>query len=187
MNVNAVLINKATKQIVKYGPYPNEDITPLLPEVDIDPSYEWLIQYIPYAEPDYDSRLYLLVTNLPDLEYLNIFPNHSLYPGIKEYKITYTLEKRSTADIKISIENLEKEANNLIWSEATHKDKMMLMLAASNKKASGQTLNETEQTYLDEMLTITTKIAKNTANKLLLFEAITANQEPNIELGWERI
>ncbi len=182
--IPSVLIRKSTKEIIKHALYPRAEITPFL-EGEIDPDYEWLIEYIPYTEPDYDSRIYLMVTNLPDLEALSSFPYHPEYPEIKAYQITYTPEKRSKEDIIISINNAEKEANSLVWSEAIHKDKMMLMLAASNKKANGQQLNSIEQANLDEMDNIAVKISKNLANKNLLISQVNTNQEPNIDLGWE--
>jgi len=186
MSVPSVLIRKSTKEIIKHALYPRENVTPFL-EGEIDPDYEWLIVYTPYTEPDYDSRIYIMVTNLPNLEFLNSFQDHPDYPGIKAYQVTYSPEKRSVDEIIISINNAEKEFNNLIWSEAIHKDRMLLMLAAADKKTNGQELNSTEQEYLNDMTNIAVKVSKNLANKNLLISQVNLNQEPNIDSGWESL
>lgn len=184
--IPSVLIQKSTKSILKYAPYPKLEVTPFL-EGEIDPDLEWLVIHIPHAEPDYDSRIYILATNLPDLEFLNSFPEHPDYQGIKSYQITYTPEKRSEEDIIISIDNAEKEANNLIWSEGIHKDKMLLMINASTKAATGAILNSEEETLLEDMNAIAVKLSKNKANRNLLVSQINTNQVPNIDLGWESV
>ena len=184
--IPSVLIQKSTKSILKYAPYPKLEVTPFL-EGEIDPDLEWLVIHIPHAEPDYDSRIYILATNLPDLEFLNSFPEHPDYQGIKSYQITYTPEKRSEEDIIISIDNAEKEANNLIWSEGIHKDKMLLMINTSTKAATGAILNSEEETLLEDMNAIAVKLSKNKANRNLLVSQINTNQVPNIDLGWESV
>lgn len=182
MSVPAVLVRRSTKEIIKHGEYPRAD---MLPVEGLDPDYEWLIKHTPFAEPDYDPRIYIMVTNLPNLEDLASFQEHPLYPGIKEYRITYTPEKRSNEEIIISIRNAEKEANDLIWTEGEHKDKMMLMMNASTKAASGAQLNSFEQSLLVDMNTIAEKLSKNEDNRNILVAQVNANQEPNIDSGWE--
>ena len=184
--IPSVLIQKSTKSILKYAPYPKLEVTPFL-EGEIDPDLEWLVIHIPHAEPDYDSRIYILATNLPDLEFLNSFPEHPDYQGIKSYQITYTPEKRSNEDIIISIDNAKKDANDLIWREGEHKDKQILMMQASLKASTGATLNDYEQTLINEMDTIVVKLSKNEANRNLLVSQINTNQVPNIDLGWESV
>jgi len=184
--IPSVLVQKSTKSILKYAPYPKLDVTPFL-EGELDPDLEWLIIHIPNAEPEYDSRIYLMVTNNPNLDNLNSFPEHPNYPGIKAYQITYSPEKRSKEEIIISIDNAEKEANNLIWSEGEHKDKQILMMQASLKASTGSTLNSYEQSLLDEMNIVVVKLSKNNANRNLLVEQINLNQVPNIDSGWESV
>lgn len=182
--VPAVLVRKSTKEIIKHDLYPREDMQPV---EGMDPDYEWLIQYIPYAEPDYDPRIYLMVTNLPDLAFLDSFSGHPQYPGLKGYTITYSPEKRPKAEIIVSIENTEKEMNNLVYSESSHKDDTVLMTSAIYKATTGATLTEQEQSYVNKLLAINLKISKNLANKNLLVGQVNSNQEPNIDLGWEKL
>lgn len=186
MSVSSVLVKKSTKSILKYAPYPRLEIIPF-PEGDLDPDLEWLIIHTPYPEPDHDPRIYMMVTNEPDLNFLDSFQEHPDYSGIKAYQITYFPEKRSNEDIIISIDNAEKEANNLIWSEGEHKDKQVLMMQASLKAATGSILNNYEQSLVDEMNEVVVKLNKNRANKELLISQINLNLVPNIDSGWESV
>jgi hypothetical protein len=184
MSVPSVLVQKSTKSILKFADYPRLEVTPFL-EGEIDPDLEWLVVNIPFPEPDYDPRIYILGTNIPNLDQLETFPDHPLYSGIKAYQITYTPERRSNEAIIVSIDNAEKEANNLIWSEGVHKDKMLLMLNASAKAATGALLNEEEEILLNDMNAIAVKLSKNKDNRNILVDQVIANQVPNIDAGWE--
>ncbi len=184
MSVPSVLVQKSTQSILRFAPYPRLEITPF-PEGDLDPDLEWLIIHEPFAEPIYDSRIYIMVTNNPDLNFLDTFQDHPLYPGIKAYQITYSPEKRSKEEIIISIDNAEKEANNLVWSEGVHKDKMLLMMNASTKAATGALLNSEEEQLLDDMAAVAVKLSKNRDNRNILVSMINANLVPNIDAGWQ--
>lgn len=183
MSVEAVLVQKSTKSIIKHGLYPRAD---MMPVEGLDPDYEWLIKNIPYPEPDYDPRIYIMGTNLPDLEFLEIFAEHPEYSGVREYKITYSPEKRPQDDIIRAIENAEKEANGLVFSEGVHKDESIFMMNAIHKDAKSLDLTPQEQSYVDKLSEINVKISKNLSNKLLLVSQVNANQEPNIDSGWEK-
>jgi len=183
MSVPAVLVRKSTKQIIKDDVYPRADMSAI---EGMDPDYEWLVKHIPYAEPAYDPRIFIMVTQLPDLEGLESFAEHPSYPGIREYKITYSPEKRPNEDIIRSIENAQKEANNLIFSEAVHKDEMAFMVNAVHKDAKGQTLTTEEQDQIDKLAIVTVNLAKNADNKEIQIAQVLANQEPNIDSGWEK-
>lgn len=146
MSVPAVLVRKSTKQIIKEDVYPRADMQPVQ---GLDPDYEWLVKHVPFAEPPYDPRIYIMATNLPDLASLELFEEHPNYPGLREYRITYSPERRPDADIIRSIENAEKEANNLVFSEAVHKDKMAFMLNSVHKDAKSLELTIEEQDQID--------------------------------------
>lgn len=183
MSVPAVLVRKSTKQIIKEALYPNADMSPV---IGLDPDYEWLVKHVPFAEPDYDPRLYVMVRVLPDLEFLEDFAQHPQYPGIREYKITFNPVKRSNEEIIISIRNAEKEANDLVFSEAVHKDEYAFMLNSVHKDGKGLALNETEQGHIDKLSLVTVKLAKNKDTAEIKIAQVEADQEPNIDEGWER-
>lgn len=184
MVVASVLVKKSTKSIIKYADYPSAEIVPIL---DIDPDYEWLIKNIPFPEPDYDSRVFIMQTNLPDLEFLNDFQEHPLYAGIREYRITYTPNKRPNDEIIMAIENAEKEANDSVWSEAVHKNEMARMLNSVHKQGQNITLSVDEQGYINKLAAINMKLAKNLDTKNIKLLQVVNGQEPNIDEGWEKI
>ncbi|MNF41649.1 hypothetical protein D3C85_538410 [compost metagenome] len=183
MSVPAVLIRKSTKEIIKQDMYPRADMQPVQ---GLDPDYEWLVKHIPFAEPDYDSRIFIMVTQLPDLNFLENFQQHPDYVGIREYRITYSPEKRPNEDIIRSIENAEKEANDLVWKESEHKDGNMFMMNSVYKDAKGLELTAEEQAQIDKLNLVTVNLAKNKATKEIKIAQVLVNQEPNIDEGWER-
>lgn len=183
MSVEAVLVQKSEKRIIKHDLYPREDMMPI---EGMDPDYEWLIKNIPFAEPMYDPRIYIMVTNLPDLELLNSFQEHPQYPGIRAYTITYSPEKREKAEIITAIDNAEKEANNLVFSEAVHKDEIVFMMNSVHKDSKSLALTPQEQAQIDKLTVINMKLAKNKDNRNILVNMVNAGLEPNIDEGWER-
>lgn len=183
MSVPAVLVRKSTKQIIKEDLYPRADMSPI---EGLDPDYEWLVKNIPFAEPDYDSRIYLMATNFPDLANLAIFGEHPNYVGLREYRITYTPERRADLDIIRSIENAEKAANELVFSEAVHKEEMAFMVNSVHKDAKGLSLTTDEQDQIDKLALVTVALAKNKDNKDNKIIQVEAGQVPNIDLGWEK-
>ena len=182
MSVPAVLIRKSTKEIIKEGVYPREDMTPI---EGGDPDYEWLIKYTPYAEPQYDSRIYIMSDNTPVGDALLTCPEHPLYVGLKAYTHTYTPVRRPDIDIIRSIENAEKEANNGVFSEAVHKDAIAFMVNAVHKDAKGQILTTEEQEQIDKLAIVAVNLAKNADAKEIKIAQVTAGQVPNIDAGWE--
>lgn len=182
MSSIAVLVQKSTKRIIKHDLYPRQD---MLPVEGLDPDYEWLIEHIPFPEPVYDPRIYIMVTNLPDLNFLESFEQHPLYPGVREYRVTFMPEKRPNEDIIRAIENAEKEANNLVFSEAVHKDQMAFMLSSVYKDAKSLDLTVEEQSQIDKLSDVTVKLAKNKDNAAIKIGQVLAGQEPNINEGWE--
>lgn len=183
MSVPAVLVRKSTKQIIKEDVYPNSDMQPVQ---GMDPDYEWLVKHVPFAEPPYDPRIYVMATNLPDLAGLEDFQEHPSYPGLREYRITYSPEKRPNEDIIRSIENAEKEANNQVFSEAVRKDQMAFMLSSVRKEGKNLDLTEEEQLQISKLEAVTVNLAKNKDNAANKIAQVIAGQEPNIDLGWEK-
>jgi hypothetical protein len=76
--VPSVLIQKSTKEIIKHSDYPRSDMQPVQ---GMDPDFEWLIVHLPFLEPPYDPRVYIMQTDLPDLQFLSEFQEHPNYQG----------------------------------------------------------------------------------------------------------
>lgn len=180
--VPSVLIRKSTKEIIKHDFYPRSDMQPVQ---GLDPDYEWLIKHIPFAEPPYDPRIYIMVTQLPDLQFLDEFQEHPSYSGLREYRITFSPEKRSNDEIIMAIENAEKSANDIVFSESEHKDAFSLMLSTVRKDAKNIELTADEQLRLEKVDSVAEKISKNRDNASIKIAQVLANHEPNIDEGWE--
>jgi hypothetical protein len=183
MSVPAVLILKSTKEIIKEDVYPRAD---MLPVEGLDPDYEWFVKHVPYVEPPYDPRIYIMEDQFPDLDLIDDFQEHPLYPGVREYRILFKPIRRINDDIIRSIENAKKEANNLVNSEAVHKDEFAFMMNSVYKDSKGHTLTIEEQEQIDKLQIMAVNLAKNedaAANKIA---QVIAGQVPNIDEGWEK-
>jgi len=183
MSVPAVLIRKSTKQIIKEDLYPRADMSAI---EGMDPDYEWLVKYTPFAEPPYDSRIYIMDEKTPVGEELLVCPPHPNYTGLKAYSLTFTPIRRPDSDIIRSIENAQKEANNGVFSEAVHKDEFAFMLNSIHKDAKGQILTIEEQDQIDKLAIVTVNLAKNQDAAENKIAQVIAGQVPNIDLGWEK-
>jgi hypothetical protein len=183
MSVPAVLIRKSTLEIIKEADYPRIDNQPV---EGLDPDYEWLVKHIPYNEPDYDPRIYIMETLLPDLQFLSEFEEHPDFDGVREYRISFNPKRRENDEIIREIENAEKSANELVFSEAVHKDQLTSMLNAVHKDAKSLSLTTEEQEYIDKLAIINVAIAKNKDNKEILIAKVSTNQVPNIDSGWQK-
>jgi len=183
MSVPAVLIRKSTKQIIKHADYPKADLTPFTVG-EIDPDYEWLIKHIPFAEPDHDSRIYIMEDVMPDLNFLVDFQEHPSYPGIREYRMTFNPIKRPNESIILEIENAEKQANGLIFSEVVHVKEFALMMNSIYKDANNLTLNADEQAKIDRLSVVNVKFLQNQDTKNIKIQQVTDGLEPNIDEGW---
>lgn len=185
MSVPAVLIQKSTLLPVNHAMYPREDMTPFAVG-EIDPDYFWLIKNTPYAEPLFDSRIYEIKDIVPIGEELLNCPSHPIYPEHKAYNHTFELVKRPNEEIFVSIENAEKEANNLLNSEAQHKDSFVFMMSSISKRSQGYALTEMEQESADKLDGLVVKLAKNASEKENKIAMVVAGLIPNIETGWEK-
>ncbi len=183
MSVPAVLIRKSTKQIIKHADYPKADLSPFA-EGEIDPDYEWLIKHTPFAEPTYDSRIFIMEDVMPDLNFLAEFQEHPSYPGIREYRMTFNPIKRSDESIILEIENAETMANSSIFSEVTHVREFALMMNSIYKDAKSLALNAEEQAKIDHLNSVNTKFLQNQDTKNIKIAQVNAGLEPNIDEGW---
>ena len=108
MGTPAVLIRKSTGEIIKHADYPREDMQPI---AGLDSDLEWLVEYIPYVQPDYDSRIFVLLTT----ESVTTKP-HPEWNWLNQYQITYSTVKRPESEITEAIVNAETDANSKIFS-----------------------------------------------------------------------
>jgi polyhydroxyalkanoate synthesis regulator phasin len=179
MGTPAVLIRKSTGEIIKHADYPREDMQPIS---GLDPDLEWLIKYKPFVAPDYDSRIFVL----NQTEEMTAIP-HPDYPLLNQYRITFSTTKRVVDEIKVSIENAEREANENIFPYAKQLKILTLGLGVLFRRVEGMTLTTKETAVKDKILKLAVNVWKNDQALQNKIKELTAGLEPNIDEGWEKI
>jgi hypothetical protein len=182
--IPCVLVRKSTKTILNPNcNYPREDGEPV---VGLDPDLLYLAKHTPYAEPEYDPRIYILVTVLPDLATIDFdtIPSHPDWPNIKEYLITYSTERRPEEEIAISIDNAESLANQGVFPSEVQTKSMLLAISSLIKLQNGLTLNTDEQANIDSVVTYSATIWANDQINKAKKAAITEAQVPDIDEGF---
>lgn len=176
MTVPATLRRISTGEILKRGILPNSpDISP----VGLDPDLEWLIDYTPYAMPDYDPRVFQLVT-----EFAPTQTAHPLYPLYNQYLITYRTEKREADYVKSQAEAKERERLE-VNVDYTQRDKLVLLgLAVLFRSLDGLELNAKETVIRNRVMTAAVNLWKNDARVQELKAQIDAGQEIDLDEGW---
>ena len=178
MGTPAVLIRKSTGEIIKHADYPRLDMQPV---EGLDPDLEWLIKYIPYVQPDYDSRIYVL----NQTEEVTAIP-HSDYSHLNKYKITFSTVKRVNTDIETAVVNAENEANSHVVKYTDQLKIMVLGLGVLFRNVAGMTLTAKEIAIKDKVLALAVKVWKNDTAMRNKIAEIVAGTEPNIDEGWVR-
>lgn len=176
MSVPAVLLRKSTGEIIKHDTYPSITVEPLL---GLDSDLEWLIKYIPYSKPAYDPRIYQLVTSE---EVTSI--EHPDYPGLNQYLITYSTQKRPPAEIETAVKNAEQIANNQILPNQRQLKLIILSLGILFRKVEGLQLDQKEQVIADKAVNAAVSMWQNDQNLRTKIQEIANGQEPNIDDGW---
>jgi len=179
MSVPAVLIRISTGEIIKHDTYPQALIEPI---ETLDPDLKWLIKYTPYDVPDYDSRVFSLVTTQEITEVA-----HPDYPLMDQFLITYNTQKRSVEEITTHIENAETDANENLLPYQQRVKLLTLGLGVLIRKTDGLTLTNKEIAIQDKIVTAAVKIWKNDNELKLKLQQLTDGIEPEIDAGWENV
>lgn len=179
MSLPSVLIRKSTGEIIKHANYPREDMQPI---TGLDPDLEWLVKRELFKQPDYDSRIFILnqneeITTKADEEFIHL----------NKYEISYTTEKRSDDEIKFSIENAERNANEQLFPFEKQMKLLLLGVGVLFRKIEGMTLNEKEQTIADAITATSVQMWKNDQATIDKKIDVDDGIEPNIDEGWEKI
>lgn len=179
MSVPAVLIRISTGEIIKHDSYPQAVIEPI---ETLDPDLKWLIKYTPYDVPDYDSRVFSLVTTQEITEVA-----HPDYPLMDQFLITYNTQKRSVEEITTHIENAETDANENLLPYQQRVKLLTLCLGVLIRKTDGLTLTNKEIEIQDKIVTAAVKIWKNDNELKLKLQQLIDGIEPEIDAGWENV
>jgi len=178
MSLPSVLIRKSTGEIIKRSNYPREDMQPI---VGLDPDLKWLIERELFKEPTYDSRIYVLTKN----EKITTTPDEE-YPHLDKFEITYSTDKRDDNEIKLSIENAERNANEQLLPFEKQMKLLLLGVGVLFRKIEGMQLNKKEQAIADEITNTSVQMWKNDQTTIDKKQEIDDEKEPNIDDGWEK-
>lgn len=182
MIVNGLLLDKTTRQIVNRTTI-NTDTA----NNNLDPNYLWMIERYTNTPPSYDSRIYILDTNLPDLTVdLATIPDHPDHAGYKEYLVEYALTKRVNSEIEGAVYNAEKLANNGLLGDDALNKLAILGIGVLFRALDGLTLTTKEETLATKLQQIAIKIWQNDQNLRDKLTEIASNIEPDIDAGWEQ-
>lgn len=178
--MEGVKVNKQTREILQRGEYPRFDGAPI---VGLDPDIEWLIVYEPYPQSqyDYDPRYYSILTTEDASVSLGDHPN---YPGVGQFKVTYSLIKNSTVEILNSLEAAENNANVTVMPTTKQLKHIVIALNAIRKVAQGINLQSYETTVLTRVNEYANKIATNYSLKAQKESAINSGLEPDLDSDW---
>jgi len=177
MSKPSVLIRKSTGEIIKHAIYPREDMGEIL---GLYPDLEWLVKYIPFERPEYDSRLFILEI----MEEVTQEP-HPEYPHLNKYNITYGTKKRTDEEIIAHIENAAIEANEQLVDSRTGIEVFMAAIAALIKLSDSLQIDTKEQRILDKALESADKIWKNKDQLQSKIQQLADGEEPDIDSQWE--
>lgn len=177
MSVPAVLIRISTGEVIKHDNYPNAEVTPVQ---GLDPDLKWLVKYIPYDKPSYDSRIFKLITT----EEITTIA-HPDYPDLDQYLITYNTQKRSNTEIQEYIENAENFANETLLPYDRRVKLLTLAVGLLIRKTNGITLTANEEVIQQKMLNIAVKVWKNDTELQSKIAQLLNGEEPEIDAGWE--
>lgn len=161
----------------------NFNYNPLaLPVQGLDPALEVLVKRTPYDVPEYDVRLKYLVTNN------SISTSYdSIYTTSRKWLTTYYLVAQADSVKKQSVDEVENDANYQVFPNTKQLKLLTIAVAVIDRKASGLTITPKQQAVLDLVQAKALKIWNNYLNGVALKEAIDAQQEVDLDEGWENV
>lgn len=137
-----------------------------------DPDYVMLLQ-IDAAIPDYDSRIY----SLSGVEVVDVEGN--------QLRKTWNAVKRPTEEQIVAAENVEAEQLGRQIDLVREAMTTRLMVAALLNYTDGLTMPAKVQEMANEYKAVGIKLWKNRDRLNQIIAQIQANQEPDLDYGWE--
>ena len=158
----------------------NFDYKPaFLPVIGLTPGLEVLVKRTPYAVPEYNSRLYVLsVQHNLSVDY------DSEHAGNRMWLETYSLINRSVADKIVSVNDAKNYANYNVFPQQKHLEYLLIGLCIVNKKSSGLTLTEKEESILDKITDKGLLVWQNRINAEQKIDSLNAGAEVDLDYNW---
>lgn len=179
--MEAVKINRATRDVIERKAYPNLAGTPI-PGFELNGTgpEEWLIVRYDSYQGEYDSLYYEVVKNEDEVTDRIEHPD---YPGVGQWVIHYRLQKRTNDEILINLENAENMANEMIMPSRKQLKFMLVTLRALIRKVlNNVTPTDIEVKAATYVMKAALKIEQNyqtRKNKEALIDT-----EPDMESDW---
>ena len=163
-----VLRRISTSEVLnRFVVYPNAvDDAPI---VGFDPDLEYLAIDRDVV-PDYDSRVYDLVTNEAKDGTL--------------WRITYTTPKKVADQIKLAVQNREATEVGAHLTPAERDKMLLLAVGVLFATQQGVTLTTRQQAIKTRVLNAVQKVLANDQRAADLFADIDADKIPDIDTGW---
>jgi hypothetical protein len=127
------------------------------------------------VQPDYDGRIYSLVTNEAKDAVANT------------WRITFSTQKRVNTEIKVAVTNVEAFENQRHYTSQERDKLMWLAIGVTLRQLANQTLTAKELAVKQRAMELVTTIWKNDDRARALFTAVDAGQEINPDAGWEPV
>jgi hypothetical protein len=145
----------------------------------ISDAMEVLIKRTPYEVPDYDSRLYDLVTTYSISEDYD-----EEYPTQKMWVTTYSLSPTSTEAKETAVEEAETTANLCHMSTTEMLKYLTIGVALADKRAQGLTISTAQETFMTELQEKAVSFWANNILSAAKKASIEAGEEVDIDEGW---
>lgn len=179
--IPCILYRKSTASIIDFDTQLNSDS---LPVSGLDPDLEYYAKHTPYTEPEYDGRGFMLVKT-GEIK----TTAHPDWPDLKAYEITYSLLKRTTAELNESVLQAHELADRTLRSVYKNSDsKSVRAQRVQNKKLAQITTSPKEDALLQEIDELADKLDQNADNADLMYDFIEAHegdqQIPDFDDGW---
>lgn len=149
--------------------------------VGLAPDLEYCVKRTPFPIPEYDPRL----TNLVTIQNLGDYDTE--YPQLLQWITTYELQDRTIEEKKISVEESEADANFGVFPTNKHLKLLALSVAIIDRKASGLTINATQQAILDLLQDKAQRIWNNHVTAQNKKAELDANNPVDLDTDWETI
>jgi len=176
MPVPAVLYRISTAEIIKRAVFPGNPAEAL---PGMDPDYKWLITYIPFEAPDFDIRLFSMVTK----ETITSTP-HPDYPIYSQFLVTYETVKKPDEVIAAQVDNAERAALSRVFPAADQLKTLTLGLGVLAKISEKLELDPDEKKVMADVIALADKVWINSDNAAAKKAEALAGGQPNLDADW---
>lgn len=150
------------------------------PIIGADPSLEVLVKRTPFEVPDYDPRLFNLVTTQQPSEDFD-----DEHPTQRMWLTTYSLQEVGIEQKQKAVDEAEQLANlKQIPTQAVLKY-MAIGISIADRRAQGLTVTNAMEVFMDNFHARAQKIWTNNVVSRQKKQDLQENKEVDLDAGWE--